>query len=277
MISLLVGSYCLVHFISVPFDRGANIPGAAQAPQRIIERLTHIPDHRYKPIRANTTVFQTLSDTYFEVFKSLQSKHVPCIIGGDHTISVGSVAAVSDFCHEHSLKLGVLWVDAHADFNTVESSCTKNLHGMPLAVLCKHTLPMLQFGNGLKCDQVALFGTRDVDGLELDRLQEHRLTVISALHEISHWIEGFDVIHVSFDMDVISPEVAPGVSAPVPGGLDMESLDALLKQIRTSEKLLSVDVVETNPAVDDGCETVGLAARVISRLVDGYRTPFAKR
>lgn len=255
----------LVRLLSVPFDGGANMRGAASAPALIHDALKTSGFAAEHHLINHTQALPMLRDTYYEAYRALDAGRTVCTLGGDHAVAIGSVAAASDVSRSLREKLGVVWIDAHADFNTPETSPTQNVHGMVVAVLCGHCLHPLQFGNGLECHQVAYFGLRDVDALEFGRLQEHSMAVLGNVDELEDWIERFDVLHVSFDMDVCDPSIAPGVSTPVADGL--RYLEPLLSVLRDSGKVRSMDCVETNPSQDVGGLTVTLAADIIQHLL----------
>ncbi len=201
---------------------------------------------------------------------------VPLVLGGDHSIAVGTVGGVS---HEH--RTGVLWIDAHGDFNTPDTSPTGNLHGMPLAALCGHGAPGLvdagRPGAKLRPEDVVLFGVRDLDPGEqaliqrtgiatytMRQIDERGLAPLAteALEGLGH----VDRIHVSLDMDAIDPREAPGVGTQVPGGLSYREGHLLMELIAEHGDIGSVDVVEVNPILDTRNQTAQLALGLLSSL-----------
>ncbi len=201
---------------------------------------------------------------------------VPLVLGGDHSIAVGTVGGVS---HEH--RTGVLWIDAHGDFNTPDTSPTGNLHGMPLAALCGYGAPELvdagRPGPKLRPEDVILFGVRDLDPGELALIQHAGITTYTmrqiderglatlateALEQLRH----VDRIHVSLDMDSIDPREAPGVGTQVPGGLSYREGHLLMELIAENGGIGSVDVVEVNPILDTRNQTAQLALGLLSSL-----------
>ena len=201
---------------------------------------------------------------------------VPLVLGGDHSIAVGTVGGVS---HEH--RTGVLWIDAHGDFNTPDTSPTGNLHGMPLAALCGYGAPELvdagRPGAKLRPEDVILFGVRDLDPGELALIQHAGITTYTmrqiderglatlateALEQLRH----VDRIHVSLDMDSIDPREAPGVGTQVPGGLSYREGHLLMELIAENGGIGSVDVVEVNPILDTRNQTAQLALGLLSSL-----------
>lgn len=201
---------------------------------------------------------------------------VPLVLGGDHSIAVGTVGGVS---HEHRTK--VLWIDAHGDFNTPDTSPSGNLHGMPLAALCGHGVPELvnagRPGAKLQPEDVVLFGVRDLDPGEQALIQHAGITTYTmrqiderglaplateALERLNH----VDRIHVSLDMDSIDPREAPGVGTQVPGGLSYREGHLLMELIAEHGRIGSVDLVEVNPILDHQNQTAKLALGLLSSL-----------
>lgn len=197
------------------------------------------------------------------------------IIGGDHSLAIGTLAGLSDSCD----RLGVIWVDAHADFNTPASSPSGNLHGMSLAVACGNGLldlrsiadrdPMVSDGD------VVLFAVRDIDPGELEALQEGGIawmgveelrrcgvtaSILAAARRLS---EECDHVHLSFDVDALDPSVMPATGTPVPGGLMPDEAVEMLTALGASDLIDSAEFVEFNPELD----RTGAAAELIIRLV----------
>ena len=201
---------------------------------------------------------------------------VPLVLGGDHSIAVGTVGGVS---HKH--RTGVLWIDAHGDFNTPETSPSGNLHGMPLAALCGLGAPELvdagRPGPKLRAEDVVLFGVRDLDPGEqaliqqtgiatytMRQIDERGLAPLAA--EALELLDHVDLLHVSLDMDSIDPREAPGVGTQVPGGLSYREGHLLMELIAEHGGIGSVDVVEVNPILDTRNQTAKLALGLLSSL-----------
>ena len=208
--------------------------------------------------------------------KAVADGAVPLVLGGDHSIAVGTVGGVS---HEH--RTGVLWIDAHGDFNTPDTSPTGNLHGMPLAALCGHGAPELvnagRPGPKLRPEDVILFGVRDLDPGEQALIQRAGITTYTMRQiderglaplatEALERLGRVDRIHVSLDMDAIDPREAPGVGTQVPGGLSYREGHLLMELIAESGGIGSVDVVEVNPILDTRNQTAQLALGLLSSL-----------
>ncbi len=201
---------------------------------------------------------------------------LPLVLGGDHSIAVGTVGGVS-----HENRTGVLWIDAHGDFNTPDTSPTGNLHGMPLAALCGHGAPALvdagRPGAKLRPEDVVLFGVRDLDPGEQALIHRTGVTVYTMrqiderglaplAHEALERLSHMDRLHVSLDMDSIDPREAPGVGTQAPGGLSYREGHLLMELIAEHGGLNSVDVVEVNPILDTRNQTAKLALGLLSSL-----------
>ena len=193
----------------------------------------------------------------------------PLFLGGDHSIAMGTVGGVS---HEQST--GLIWMDAHGDFNTSETSPSGNVHGMPLAALLGDGDPgLVNIGrSGPKIDpnNVVLIGIRSLDEKERDRLKQSGVTLytmrdideqgISTItNELLMKFIHMKRIHISLDMDIMAPVEAPGVGTPVPGGLTYREAHLFMEIIADSGKLSSMDMVEINPILDQANKTAGLA------------------
>lgn len=201
----------------------------------------------------------------------------PIFLGGDHSIAIGTVSGM-----RLTGALGVIWVDAHGDFNTPESSPSGNIHGMPVAALTGHGHPdLVNLGHPspkLRPHDIVMIGIRDLDRDERTALANSGITVYTmrdvdelgmatvarrALTRLSH----VPRIHVSFDMDVIDPGVAPGVGTPVPGGLTFREAHLLMEILAEARKVSSLDVVEINPILDAGNRTAELAVELITSVL----------
>jgi arginase len=202
----------------------------------------------------------------------------PIFLGGDHSISIGTVSGVASA----SGRTGVLWVDAHADFNTPATSPSGNVHGMPLSVLTGRGHPGLVGiggeGASVRAEDVVLLGLRSVDLEERRSLAEAGAraytmkeidvygvahVVRQALKHLSH----LDRVHLSFDLDVVGPNLAPGVGTPVRGGLTYREAHLIMELINESETVTSLDVVEINPILDEKNMTAELAVELVASLL----------
>lgn len=208
--------------------------------------------------------------------QAIEAGRVPVFLGGDHSISVGSIGGVTA-----GGPAGVLWIDAHGDFNTPETSPSGNIHGMPLAALLGLGSPQLvnvgRAGAKLTPRDVVLVGVRDLDAPERELLRKHDMHVYTmsdidergiaqvardALHRLSH----VPRVHVSLDLDVVDPREAPGVGTPVTGGLTYREAHLLMELVARDGRLCSADVVEVNPILDTNNRTAEMAVDLVASL-----------
>ena len=288
------------HIIGVPLDLGGNRRGVDMGPSALriaglAERLgslgvrvvdegdivTPIPekktagDPRKKYIREIARVCDRLYRISLGV---LHSGGIPVVLGGDHSLSAGSVAATADFLRKEDKPLGLLWVDAHGDMNTPASSDSGNVHGMPLAALLGPEPAELAriggFSPKVRPEHTVLIGIRNLDDREKEIVREARVHVFTMKdidrNGIAEVVEqaiaiagnGTGGIHVSFDLDVCDPTIAPGVGTPVKGGLDYREAHMVMEIVADSGLLRALDLVEVNPILDDRNTTAALAAEV---------------
>jgi arginase len=206
---------------------------------------------------------------------SIQSNHFSLVLGGDHSLSIGSIRGAA-----RHRRLGVIWVDAHADFNTAETTPSGNIHGMPLAALCGFGDPRLvclwdETTPVLDPKRVAIIGARDLDPGEKRNLREasvmvqsmeqiDRIGMVAALEKaIERVSRDVDGIYLSFDMDALDPRHAPGVGTPVPGGLTFREAHLACEVVAETGKLIGMELVEVNPILDVQNQTAILAVEFI--------------
>lgn len=240
-----------INTISIPYDNGANIKGSRFAPKIIVDNLDNLDNlqicNNYE-IQTNKIIKNYYEDTFILVAQSIDKNFFPIILGGDHSVVVPGISAINEYYKKIQNKsLGVLWVDAHADFNTIDTSPSKNFHGMPVSILCHHTLPNLNVGDTLDPSQFGFYGVRDIDSLEFNRFQNYNMQILDSDIEINEWLKNFDKIHVSFDIDCIDPYEFNGVNTPVKNGKKIKEIKSLFNKIKKSKKLCSLDIVEYNP------------------------------
>ncbi len=216
---------------------------------------------------------------YHEVMDSLENGAFPIVLGGDHSIAAGSISATA----KHYKNIGLIWVDAHGDWNDENSSPSGNMHGMPFSAVCGAGPDiMIDYGqepvfvNTKNCVQIA---GRDIDPIERVRMREHGITVFSiadidkmgmpAVIEKAIEIasDGTEGIHVSFDVDSITPESAPGTGTIVHSGLTLREAFYLVETLCISEKVLALDMVEVNPMLDIKNKTGELAMELILSML----------
>lgn len=213
------------------------------------------------------------------VANSLTGDHMPLVLGGDHSIAAGTVAGVADYLRRSNRKPGLLWIDAHADINTPESSPSGNVHGMPLACCVgrgpSELVNILGFAPKVDAANVALVGIRDVDEPERGQLRDSGVRAFTmrdidergmrdvmrdALGIVSNGTAGF---HLSLDLDFVDPQFAPGVGTPVRGGATYREAHLAMEMACDSNCMLSMEVVEVNPVIDQSNRTAELAVELI--------------
>lgn len=219
-------------------------------------------------------VVASCEGVYHAGLEALEAGEVPIFLGGDHSIAIGTVGAAS-----HSEPVGLLWIDAHGDFNTPETSPSGNIHGMPLAALTGRGVPeMVDLGRpGPKVDprDIMLVGIRDLDRDEKIMLRDSGAGVFTmrdidergigaVAHEACKRLSHLPRVHVSLDMDSLDPREAPGVGTPVAGGLSYREAHLLMEIIAEVCRVGSMDVVEINPILDQRNRTAELAIELIS-------------
>lgn len=241
----------LVNVIDLPYDNGANIKGSSNAYNTLKNDLyknEKIHINKVYNLDANEKHPRIeFGNAFFKSWDSLNSGVLPFLIGGDHTCAISNIFASNEYSLLYKEKLGVLWIDAHADFNTMESSPSKNIHGMPVSILCGHTLPILSFGKALDPSQFLYYGLRDIDSLEFYRFQDYNMKTLDVDLDLYEWASYYDKIHISFDLDALDPNIFKGVNTPVQNGLSKENLKTVFKYIKKTGKLQSLDLVEYNP------------------------------
>lgn len=212
---------------------------------------------------------------YEETLKSHEEGAFPVILGGDHSVAAGSISATA----KHFKNIGVIWIDAHGDWNNDESSPSGNMHGMPFSAVCGAGPDiMVDFGQEpvyVKTKNAVQIAGRDIDPMERIRMREHGVTVFSIAdidrmgmpavieEAIKIASDGTEGIHVSFDVDSITPEAAPGTGTIVHSGLTLREAFYLVETLCASEKVLALDMVEVNPMLDIKNQTGDLAKELI--------------
>jgi arginase len=212
------------------------------------------------------------------VLKTLEACKVPIVLGGDHSVAVGTVAGVAEFYRRQNQKIGLIWIDAHSDINTPESSPSGNVHGMPLAAIMGLGPPELanifNFSPKVNPENCVLVGVRDIDAIEREHVRRAGIEVFTmrdidergmravteeALRMAGRGTAGY---HVSLDMDWIDPEDAPGVGTPVRGGATYREAHLAMEIIADHARMLSFEIVEVNPVIDEHNRTAELAVEL---------------
>ena len=295
-----------IALISVSIDLGADRRGVDMGPSalriaginREIEAIGHtvrelgmltaggleIARAGGRTLRFLDEVARVANETRAAVAEGLARGCTPLVLGGDHSLSIGSVAAVADHYQPGGDAIGVIWVDAHADMNRPETSPSGNIHGMSLAVLLGHGEPRLTRGRAsVGPESVSVLGARDLDDGEKRLIRELGVRVFTmseidergvgpcmdeALERAGRAKAGF---HLSFDLDALDPSIAPGVGTPVRGGLTYREGHLVCEKASRSGRLLSLELVELNPVLDDRNQTaelgVGLVASALGATI----------
>jgi arginase len=215
------------------------------------------------------------------VYAELQAARLPILLGGDHSLAIGSISAVARHCRERKRRLRVLWLDAHADFNTSVLTPSGNIHGMPVACLCGHgPRALLEIGGvvpAINPDVIRQIGIRSVDQGEKRLVHEVGLEVFDMRyidekgmrHTLEQALTGIDEdthLHVSFDVDFLDPEIAPGVGTTVAGGPSYREAQLCMEMIADTGRLASLDIMELNPALDVRNRTAEVAVDLVASL-----------
>jgi arginase len=250
-------------------DRG-NLSGPPNPWQPPVDGYRHLPE----VVAWNTVLHDA-------VYAELALGRMPIVLGGDHCLGLGSISAVARHCRDTGKKLRVLWLDAHADYNTAALTPSGNIHGMPVALLCGHGPAELTGIGGttpaIQADVVRQIGIRSVDAGEKRLVHEAGLEVfdmryideMGMRHTMDQALMGMDDhthLHVSFDVDFLDPEIAPGVGTTVPGGPTYREAQLCMEMIADTGRLASLDVMELNPALDVRNRTAELAVDLIESL-----------
>ena len=255
------------HIVPIRFDKGANIFGSSKGPDTLLPVLK---ERYYIDVEDNCILSEDykvqLKHYNSECTHLLNNNKLPLVLGGDHSVSISSVFASNEYAANQGKKLGVLWVDAHADFNTIESSPSKNLHGMPVAVLCGHTFESIQFSDPLNTSQFAYVGVRSVDKIEQERFGTYNMRILNT-DNIKHWIREFDMIHLSFDIDAIDSSIISSVSTPESNGLKLNTAKNMFKLLHESGKLMAMDIVELNPTQGDYVTSIINICHILDELL----------
>jgi arginase len=228
-------------------------------------RETQEPRHEQKKYIGE--IAHVCQRVYETALASRLSGSLPIVLGGDHSLGAGSVAAASDWARQsRTLPIGLLWIDAHGDMNTPSTSPSGNVHGMPLAALLGSEPAELAdiggFSPKVRPEHTVLIGVRNLDEREKGLVRASRVHVftmkdidrqgIASIAEQAVKLAGSGTagIHVSLDMDVCDPSIAPGVGTPVKGGLNYREAHMLMEIVADSDRLTSLDIVEVNPTLD---------------------------
>jgi arginase len=290
-----------IAIIGAPLDLGANRRGVDMGPSairvanlgpRLASLGYHIEDwgnvaveqpERAPQGPANARYLPQIAETCRRLARAVEQAmargQIPLVLGGDHSVAIGTIAGVSRHFRKRKARIGVIWLDAHPDMNTPQTSPSGNVHGMPLACsIGMGPRPLTHiYGYAPKVDpkNVAIIGLRDVDLLEKPHVKRSgvraftmrdidergmRAIMAEALEIAMAGTEGF---HVSLDMDSVDPQEAPGVGTPVRGGLNYREAHLAMEMICDSGRMVSMEVVEVNPVIDEANRTAVLAVELV--------------
>ena len=291
-----------ISLIGAPTDVGASVRGAGMGPDalrvaglvevlrsnglQVVDRgnlagppnpwaaATGGPRHLDEVVAWNRAVFSEVAD-------ALAAGQTPVLMGGDHCLAIGSISAIARHCRQQGKLLRVIWLDAHSDVNTPASSPTGNMHGMPVSCLLGQGPPELTGWSGqpqaLAADDIDFIGIRSVDTEEKQAIRQLGLQVFDMRHidehgmrvtmtEALHGVDENTHLHVSFDLDCLDPQEAPGVGTGVRGGPTYREMQLCMEMIADTGQLASLDVVEINPALDVRNRTAELAVEFVASL-----------
>jgi arginase len=224
-------------------------------------------------------ITETCTRTAEAVLGALEEGMIPLLLGGDHSMAAGSVSGVAEFYRRRGEKIGLIWIDAHSDINTPETSPSGNVHGMPLAALLglgpEPLAKICGYAPKLAAENVVLIGVRDIDAAERENIRRAEVAHVYTMRDIDE--RGMRVVmeealaaagngtagyHVSLDMDWIDPEDAPGVGTPVRGGATYREAHLAMEILADDGRLLSFEIVEVNPVIDEHNRTADLSVEL---------------
>jgi arginase len=290
-----------IRVIGVPLDMGASRRGVDMGPSAVrvaglearLEALGHkvvdggnirVEIAETQPSGSDKARFlkpiaETCTRTAEAVLKTLEEGMTPLVLGGDHSLAAGSISGVSEFYRRQGQKIGVIWIDAHSDINTPETSPSGNVHGMPLAALLglgpEALGNLFGYSPKIAAENTVLIGVRDIDAGERANIRRAGVAEVYTMRDIDErgmravMEEGLRAAgrgtagyHVSLDMDWIDPEDAPGVGTPVRGGATYREAHLAMEILADHGRLLSFEIVEVNPVIDEHNRTADLAVEL---------------
>jgi len=290
-----------IRVIGVPLDLGQQRRGVDMGPSAVrvaeleskLEALGHVVEdagniavvlaEQKNPGELRARYLKEITATCQKhaalVCKTLQEGAVPLSIGGDHSMAVGSVSGVAEFHRQRQQRVGLIWLDAHSDINTPDSSPSGNVHGMPLGAILglgpKELAELYGWSPKVAPENCVLVGLRDVDLPEKENIRRAGIeaftmrdidergmrAVMEEALEIAN--AGTEAFHLSLDMDSVDPQIAPGVGTPVRGGLSYREAHLAMEMIGDCGRMTSMDVVEVNPVFDEANRTAQLAVELV--------------
>lgn len=285
-----------IDIIGACSDLGVHVDGARLGPEKLEGNINTSNIHKIKNIQSNnikkeleknnkkknlTEINKFNINLYHTVLNSINNHYFPITLGGDHSIAVASaLASIKKY-----EKLGIIWFDAHGDYHTFKTTTSGNVHGLPFAGITgyeRQDLSDFHDGNYYPYQNAVLLGASDVDKPEeLQNLKDAGVTIFTAedirnkgtkeIYQKAFEIasKGTNGIHISYDIDVIDPKIAPGVSIPTYNGINLEEAYAFVDyMIKNKEKLKSIDLVEFNPTRDIEQKTEKIATHILNKLIE---------
>ncbi len=297
-----------IRVIEIPLDFGASRRGSDMGPSAMrlaglkqeLNNLGHESEELFPGIPVPSQEFLEMGDEKakylapiaevcgklaVEVERCVDEKKFPLVLGGDHSIAIGTLSGLGSAYKKRNKRWGTLWIDAHGDFNTPESTLSGNIHGMSLAAACGYGRTELTglHGSFRKLDpqNTVLVGVRDLDPMEKINMKTAGVSVFTmtdvdrlGIAETARQIAAFfkdrvDALHVSVDMDAMDPMIAPGVGIPLTGGFSYREVLFLAESLAASALISSIEIVEVNPVLDVKNQTARMAVEIVSRLLGG--------
>lgn len=286
-----------IDIINACTDLGVHVNGANLGPIELTKNLSHSNINTIFTLQYDNVIKEMESDNkrknlyelnefneklYKQITSTLENNKLPLTIGGDHSLAIATALAS---INKHS-NMGIIWFDSHGDYNTFDTTISGNIHGLPLAVITnyeKRDLAEFHSGNFYKPENAVIVGARDIDPLEIENLKEAGVTVFTT-EDVQR--EGADVItrkafeiasnntngvHISFDLDLIDPKIAPGVSIPAKDGIDLEESSSMIQTIIKKKDLVkSIDLVEYNPTRDIDNKTKVIALDILNKILNNF-------
>lgn len=289
-----------IHILGVPMDLGAGRRGVDMGPSALriagvaekLRALGHtVIDEGDIPVKAPELqkirneklkylpeIVRACTLLASKVEKIVLSGGFPLVLGGDHSIAIGTIGGITAAGAKSNKTVGVLWIDAHGDLNTDETTPSGNIHGMPLAAaLGFGTLELTSIGGGssrVRPEHVALIATRELDPGERALIKKHGINIFTMEEIDKHGmaviitkalrkLRDVDFLHVSLDLDAVDPAVAPGVGTPVKGGLNYREAHLIMETLNEAGRMSSLEVVEVNPILDNRNQSAEFAVELI--------------
>ena len=291
-----------ISLIGAPTDIGAGDRGASMGPEalrvagiaealqsrglEVVDRGNLFgPLNPWLPPSAGYRHLNQVIEWNREVMRAvsleLEARRLPILLGGDHSLAIGSIGAVARYCRENGKQLRILWLDAHADFNTSQITPSGNLHGMPVSCLCglgpSELVELSGHVPAIESSCIRQIGIRSVDAGEKRLVRDSGLDIYDmryidevgmkrAMEEALEGVGANTHLHVSFDVDFLDPDIAPGVGTTIPGGPNYREAQLVMEMIADTGRLGSLDIVELNPALDNKNGTAKLAVDLVESL-----------